>query len=336
MVTCRNKEVALKLLQAEGIDHYPLGKIGNNKIQLIGEWIVRDYKIIEMSKKFKPDIFLGVLNPCLAHASALVRKPCIIFNDSEVVRSTGMITYPFVDTIITPEKYGKDEGSKHVRVKSYKELAYLHPNNFKPTDKIFNFLNISKSDDFVIMRFVSWGAGHDLGKKGFSNEEIVNLVSRLNKDVKVFISSERRLPQELDEYLTTFPPELMHDALYHAKAVIGDSQTMTTESGVLGTPAVRCNDFVGKYDMSNFIELEEKYKLIYNFRNSQQATEKIIELINNNSKNLWKNRRDLLLKEKIDLSKFFQWFIEGYPETEYMLRNDPNYQNKFFGVTNER
>jgi predicted glycosyltransferase len=40
---------------------------------------------------------------------------------------------------------------------------------------------------------------------------------------------------------------------------------MTTEAAVLGTPAIRCNSFVGKRDMGNFIELEKKYGLIFNF-----------------------------------------------------------------------
>lgn len=329
-VTCRNKDVALRLLKAFQIDYYPVGNIGNTKIQLLGEWIQRDIKIINIAKNFKPDIFVGALNPCIAHASALMDKPCIVFNDSEIERSTGIITYPFTDAIITPEKYSKCEGRKQIRIKSYKELAYLHPNNFKPTGEIFNYMNTSKSDDYVILRFVSWGAGHDVGKMGFSNQDIIKLVSKLEKEVKVYISSERKLPNILDKNRVSFPPELMHEALYHAKLVIGDSQTMITESGVLGTPAVRCNDFVGKSDMSNFVELEKQYKLIYNFNDAQCATEKVFEILNqNNIKSIWKQKRHILLNEKIDLSKFFQWFIENYPENENILRNEPDYQNKF-------
>lgn len=327
LITCRNKEVALRLLDAERIEHIPLGEIGSNKLQLAGEWFARDLKIIKLAKKFDPDIFLGVLNPCIAHASALLNKPCIIFNDSEVVKFTKLITYPFVDAIITPEKYGMDEGRKHIRVNSYKELAYLHPNNFQPSDRIFDYLDISKREKYIILRIVSWGAGHDILKKGFTNEFIFDLIADLEKSVKVIISSERPLPASLNQYLVKFPPEMMHDALYHAKALICDSQTMATEAGILGTPAVRCNDFIGKKDMSNFIELEHKYKLIFNYSEKQNAKDKILELVNqNNIKKEWMSKRRQLINDKIDLSHFFQQFIENYPDS-LLITSYNNKQN---------
>ena len=44
-----------------------------------------------------------------------------------------------------------------------------------------------------------------------------------------------------------------------AKIYFGDSQTMAAESGVLGVPFIRFNDFVGK--ISYLDELENNYKL---------------------------------------------------------------------------
>ena len=57
------------------------------------------------------------------------------------------------------------------------------------------------------------------------------------------------------------PPESIHSLLYYAKMFIGDSQTMTTEAAILGTPALKCNTFAGKLSVPN--ELEEKYNLCY-------------------------------------------------------------------------
>jgi predicted glycosyltransferase len=55
---------------------------------------------------------------------------------------------------------------------------------------------------------------------------------------QVFITSEGWLDDGLAKYEINVSPEKMHDLLYYADLLIGDSQTMTTEAGVLGTPAM--------------------------------------------------------------------------------------------------
>ena len=60
----------------------------------------------------------------------------------------------------------------------------------------------------------------------------------------------------------------MHHALYFAEMFIGDSQTMTAEAAVLGTPALRLNNFVGKLGYLN--ELERKFNLTYGLNQMKQ------------------------------------------------------------------
>ena len=63
---------------------------------------------------------------------------------------------------------------------------------------------------------------------------------------------------------------------------------MATESALLGTPSIRYNSFVGKNDMSNFVLLEKKYKLLKNFSNFRDAfncVENFISNSNNKTKN---------------------------------------------------
>ena len=95
LVTARDKDVAINLLKAYKIDFIPVGKIGNTKLDLINEWTKRDYEIFKIARKFQPDVLMGMLNPCAGHSAKLLGKKCFIFNDSEVVNSTAMITYPF-------------------------------------------------------------------------------------------------------------------------------------------------------------------------------------------------------------------------------------------------
>ena len=44
-----------------------------------------------------------------------------------------------------------------------------------------------------------------------------------------------------------------------ASLYIGDSQTMSAEAGILGTPFVRFNDFVGR--INYMTEMEDVYEL---------------------------------------------------------------------------
>jgi predicted glycosyltransferase len=222
-----------------------------------------------------------------------------------------MITYPFADVIFTPSNFGKDLGKKQVRINGYKELAYLHPNHFTPDKSVFDGLDVNENDKYIVMRFVAWKAGHDIKRKGFDLETKIRFVKELEKYAKVYISSETELEDELEAYRISIPPEKMHDFLYFAQMMVGDSQTMTTEAAVLGTPAVRCNSFVGENDMANFIELENKYGLIFNFNDPEKALQKAVEVLQTpNVKAEWEEKRDALLNDKVDVSAFMVDFIE--------------------------
>ena len=82
--------------------------------------------------------------------------------------------------------------------------------------------------------------------------------------------------------------------------------------------------------MSNFKELENDYGLIFNIREPGKAIKKAEELIKKDDlKKEWKKKRDKLLKDKIDLTSFFVWFIGNYPKSHKIMKKNPDYQNKF-------
>jgi len=212
-------------------------------------------------------------------------------------------------------------GKKHIRFAGYKELAYLHPNRFTPDPSIYEELGIDKGDKYVILRFNAFDAVHDIGRKGFSLQDKRRLVEALGKYARVFITSESPLSGEFEQYRITTPPEKIHDLLYYATLLIGDTQTMTTEAAVLGTPAIRCNSFVGPNDMGNFIELENKYDLIYSFREPDKAIQKALELLQQAGlKEKWAKKHQRLLSDKIDVTGFMVDFIENYPQSFYKYR----------------
>jgi hypothetical protein len=94
---------------------------------------------------------------------------------------------------------------------------------------------------------------------------------------------------------------------------VGDSQSMTVEAAVLGTPAIRCNTFVGRCPVIE--ELEHLYGLTYGFlpNEERKMQSKIKSLLGEVSlKYMWKQRRDVMLAEKIDLTAWMIAFVIDY------------------------
>lgn len=302
------------------------------KILALPTDVVRAYRYL---KDFKPDVVTG-FGVYDAYTSLLLRSGCVVFNDSEpwvnpLSYSIQVKAYmPFVDVLLTPESFGDDLGKKHLRVASYKEMAYLHPNYYSPKNDILDMLDLSKGEDYVLLRFNAFDAVHDAGIKGFTSEDKVRLVRELEKHARVFISAEGRVPKELEKNLLPVPKSRIHDVIYYAKLLVTDTQTMATEAALLGTPVIRSNKFVGPNDMGNFIELEERFGLMFNIRNPREAIQKAIEMVQTEGlKREWAKRRKKLLEEKIDITSFMVWFLENYPQSLEEFRENPDIQYRF-------
>jgi len=112
--------------------------------------------------------------------------------------------------------------------------------------------------------------------------------------------------------------------------IISDSQSMSVEAAMLGVPSIRFNSFVGKIGVLN--ELEQVYGLTFGIKpeNPEELFNKLDELINQpNLKLDFATRRQKMLSDKIDVTAFFVWFIENYPESAAIMKNNPDYQLRF-------
>lgn len=304
LVTSRKKDLTTTLLDAYGIAHTPISQKGQRKHALVTEWTGREIRLLWTALTFDPDVIVSRLNPPAAHASVLAGCPSIVFDDSERAQLVGRITHPFADVVCTPSGFGLHLGERQDTYDGFHELAYLHPNQFEPDPDALRVHGVEPDDPYVVLRFVSWGAHHDVGQRGLSGELKRRLVSTLAEEHEVYISSERPLPEEFEAYRLPIPPHEMHDLLYHANLYVGDSQTMATEAAILGTPAVRSNSFVGEQDMSNFVELEETYGLLYSYPPAD-VLPIVQELLDDEDvRQKWAQRRDHLLQDKIDVTEY--------------------------------
>jgi predicted glycosyltransferase len=326
-IIAKKKEMTFDLLDFYGFKYEKSGKNIPNLAGKAIEMMKSDMRLLKIARKFKTDIFVSTGAPYSAHVCALLDKPHIAFSYQEHPRLNNLLTCPFTDVIFTPSGFEKDFGKKQFHLNGYNELAYLHPNWFKPDSTIYNELGISKNDSFVIVRFVSWAASHDIGHTGFSNEEKIKLIKAIEKFSIPMITSEGTLPKELQKYHLKIPPHRVHDALYYSKMYIGEGGTMASEAAVMGVPAIYTNDL-----RLGYVDDQENYGLTYQYNPTKENIPKIIEKIQEilyTNKSVWNEKIIKLLKDKIDVTSFVVWFIENYPKSKDVMKDNPDYQNKF-------
>ncbi len=111
------------------------------------------------------------------------------------------------------------------------------------------------------------------------------------------------------------------DFLFYVQMLVSDSQTISLEATMQGVTSFRCNTIVGR--ISYLEEEEKRYGLTFGFRPHQfdwmlSCIKKTLSIPNLDSN--WICRRDEMLKDKIDVTAFWVWFIENYPQSIKKVR----------------
>jgi len=310
-VTARNKDITLQLLKEENISYKLLG---NNHPGLIGKiknLFEYDYLLYKYSKLVKPDIFISHSSIYAAHVAFLLGKKSITLEDTGNAEQS-LFYRPFTAWIITPDCLKKNYGKKQIKYKGFHELAYLHPNYFKPDEHFLHKIGIKTDEKISLVRFVSRNSSHDIGVKGLSLYEKIKIVKSLTEFSKVFISSEDKLPRELLKYQIDIPFSQIHHLIYFADLVIGESATMSSEAAILGTPSI----YLDMYGRHYTDYQEEKYGLVYNFVREKFSVEKALKqageiLANVNHKTIFRGKADALINDHIDVTQFLFDFIHS-------------------------
>jgi len=218
---------------------------------------------------------------------------------------------------------------KKINYDGYKALAYLHPSIFSPDLTAIDKKYREKNKLFFI-RCTGFGATHDIGRNGINNEVLEDIIDLLGNRGDIVISSERELPEHLNQYLYTGKKNDIFHYMAFADIVIGDSVSMCVEAALLGTPVVEYDDYW--FEMEQLMELQHKYKLINLFQppDLQPMFEKVEEILNTPSyKDDIKVKRDKFIEEKIDVNDFLIWFMENYPSSYSEYKKLPFVQYKF-------
>ncbi len=329
LFTCRHKEFIIQLLEAEGFCYISLGEKYSTTLKKLWGLIRFNYRLWRISRRFKPDVFVSHGSMYAAFVSFLMGKPHISFEDTYNMEQIRLYM-PFTDLILTGNyPHPLLSKSREFRMAGYHGLSYLHPNRFVPDESVLKELGVEKGEKYVIIRFVAWNASHDIGHAGIATDNKIRIVNEFSKYARVFISSEKDLPNSLEQYRLPTHPNRIHHVIAYASLVFGESSTMAEEAAMLGVPSMYIDNDSRWYTK----DLERQYHLIYNLSESAEDQEKSIRLgvqiLTTTDCAQWKERAEAMIKDKIDVTAFLLWIVENYPKSKDIIMTHPDYQYQF-------
>ena len=328
------KDMLEDLVIEEGWEYtniFPEGRKIKNVPVMIGAFISffkSIYRLWKYTIGKKYDLYVGDLLSVLS----LIRRTHSLHPTDDVFAAVpeDLIFFLTTEHAIAPVVCDLGRFNKYkIGYKGIKALAHLHPNHFKPNKKVLP-IELQDGSPYFLIRCTGFMATHDINKSGISDKVLLKLVKLLKPYGKIFITSERILPKELNQYQLTIRKNDITHYMSFANIFISDSTTMSAEAAVLGTPSIEIDEYF--YEIEQMIQLEKKYKLIHCYRVNEidQFFDKINQLLKiKNLENIYHNRKNKMLSEMIDLSEFLVWLFENYPESknEYFL--NPDIQNRF-------
>ena len=335
----KTKDVLENLVNLNGLEYSNIQEKPrkNNYFSILFASLIRTSRVYKIAKEFNADLLIGG-DASIAQTGFLLKKRAItvLEDDIDVIANLAKLTFPFTSNIVTPTVCNVGRWDyKKIGYFGYMKLAYLHPNRFTPDREIVR--KYIQTDKYCIIRLAQLTAHHDVGIKGLNIglvKEVIEIAEQ--KGYTVYISSEAELDISLSSYQLKFNQNDIHHLMAFASLLISDSQSMSVEAAMLGVPSVRFSDFSGR--ISVLEELEHTYQLTFGVPTNQpeKLINLVVELLSNEAfETIFKERRLRMLNDKIDVTAFMVWLVENYPESAKIIKENPDFQNRFKGVKNQ-
>ena len=310
-----NKDVLPDLLKEHNMpftDIFPEGRRSKNMFEALLNLFRTVWRLGKVARKKRYDLF--VTDDCLSINGFLKRIPTLflIDDDLDVVPEIAPLltcaTRIFAPAVTRLGRYEK----KKIGFDGYKELSYLHPDNFTPDAAVVKKYDLSPKN-YVFIRVVGLTATHDRNKRGIDNGLLARITDLCLRYGKVPVISAERPLGKLEKYRLKYPAcEGLH-ILAGASIFVGDSQTMTSEAALLGVPALRCNDFVGKISVMD--EKEYRYGLTCGFLpgDAEKMLTKLEEWLQEPDLDAqWQIKYKTMLAQTVDISRQLLEEIEKF------------------------
>mgnify|MGYP000692206655 CR=1 FL=1 len=319
-VAVKQRKYLPDLLEAYGIPYILKNKRASTltgKLWILVKEVIQLYLL---ARKIRPAVLLSFASPYAAITGWLVGKPVITFDDTEHNTLQHFIFPRFSSLIITPQCFKKSFGKKHLRFEGSKESVYLYKPARELPDNSLKRDRLPPEGFFILVRFASYQAVHEMDQKSLSRDNKKEIVNHLNRFGQVLISSEGELPKNLKQYELKTPVHQIHQVLKRARLYFGDSTTMAAEAALLGTPAILIEDKGRGY----IDELQNKHNLIRNFythqiKNALQVAENWFQ----NPEIEAESRAGKIIENTTDINSLLEWLAEKPRERVKRLKKHP-------------
>lgn len=318
------------ILDEASIQYTILGAKGSNLFEKAFKQLYFAGLIFSAHRNRHFDLGVGV-SVSMSFLSKVSGMDSIIFDDDDTKATPlfAFLSHKNASVLFRPNALiHEGQSDNRVYYKSYHEAAYLHPQYFTPDASILQAQNIKYGETFFIIRLVALNAHHDRGIRGIQKKFLLRIIDLLKPYGRVLITHENDTTLQLGVERILIPAEKIHHLMAYARLIISDGQTMCSEAACLGVPSIRINDFVGR--ISYLEEQEKKWNLTFGFKPDQfnEALSRIKEVLHQPI-SLYKNRSQTMWKDMINLTDFLVWFIENYPESKRIMKENPAYQYNF-------
>jgi predicted glycosyltransferase len=315
-IVARDKECLHMLLNDAGFNYTSRG---SGKHTLPGKYLYAFWILLLLLVelfRFRPTIAMSLSSPYLAVLTRILHITCVTFDDTDdnprLLPLIKKSTY-----LLSPTTYPHKFHKGHFHLPALKELAYLHPAHFQQNqDQAGVFFRLTRTDSV-----------HHSNASVLNQNMVIKKMKQLSKNQTILFSSERNLEFENDSGIMRADPIHIHRELAQCSVFWGNSATMAAEAAVLGIPAI----FVSAEKFAYIGELES-YGLLYHYHpdDINSSLEKLDSILAGDPPTRsFRKSRDLLLREKIDMTAFMTWFIEALPESVNTMVKDPSYVRRF-------
>jgi predicted glycosyltransferase len=269
-IFARDKDVTLGLLGRFGLPATTLTRRRHGRLGALVELISREARLLQKALAERPQAIIGT-SVHAARVGKLSGAVSIVINDDDALAVPLFVrlAYPLADVIATPLCLQFEKHKRQVTYRGNQQLFYLHPARFRPEPAIRTELGIGPGQRYGVVRLSALDAHHDVGVRGLGRTHLGEIARMVPAGFQMFASLEKR--QDLPDgwRALDLPPDRLHHVLAFADFFLGDGQTMTAEAAVLGTPALRLNDFVGRI---SYLKELESYGLAFGFRPGDEAS----------------------------------------------------------------
>jgi len=328
------RDILEELVINEGWEYKKIFSKGR-KISWLHVWISASIfilltilKLLQLTWKKKYDLF--ITDDCLTFVGRIKRTPSVFVTDDDLnAVPESSILMASANYILAPDicelgRYNKKKWGYY----GYKSIFHLHPNRFLPDVNKIHINLVNKAYFFI--RTVSVTSAHDVGKRGIDDDLLRKIIKVLKSHGDIVLNSERELPEDLQKYVLDFHKNDVAHYIANAKIFISDSTTMCAEAAIMGVPAIEIDDWFS--DFKQYYELNGKYKLLFGFgvEDFTPIKSKIEDFLKHkNLDKTFKERKQLMLNNKIDTSAFLIWMIKNYPKSSEEFFKDTTMQLKF-------